>query len=144
MLSCIQLFGTVWTVACQVTHSMGFPWQEDEGVAISTSRGVFLTRELNACVLHWQADSLLLSHQGSNMFIVPILMSFIQFKKTLSPVTKPFSCTQMQCATYQQNINQKTKIKLYLSNLFDFALKNNFALFHISLPLMRMLLYWVA
>ena len=65
-------------------------------------------------------------------------------KKMLSPATKPFSCAQMQCATYQQNINQKTKIKLYLSNLFDFALKNNFSLFHISLPLMRMLLYWVA
>ena len=28
-------------------------------------RGIFLTQELNSCLLHWQEDSLLLSHQGS-------------------------------------------------------------------------------
>ena len=29
-------------------------------------QGIFLTQGLNSCLLHWQADSLLLSHQGSN------------------------------------------------------------------------------
>ena len=28
-------------------------------------QGIFLTQELNPCLLHWQADSLLLSHLGS-------------------------------------------------------------------------------
>ena len=28
-------------------------------------QGIFLTRGSNPCLLHWQADSLLLSHQGS-------------------------------------------------------------------------------
>ena len=36
-----------------------------EGVAISFSRVIFLTQGSNSCLLHWQADSLPLSHQGS-------------------------------------------------------------------------------
>ena len=36
-----------------------------EWVAISFSGGIFLTQGLNLCLLSWQADSLLLSHQGS-------------------------------------------------------------------------------
>ena len=28
-------------------------------------QGIFLIQGLNLCLLHWQADSLLLSHQGS-------------------------------------------------------------------------------
>ena len=36
-----------------------------EWVAISFSRGIFPTQELNLHLLHWQADSLPLSHQGS-------------------------------------------------------------------------------
>ena len=37
-----------------------------EWVAISSSRGVFLTQGSNLHLLHWQADSLPLSHQGSS------------------------------------------------------------------------------
>ena len=36
-----------------------------ECVAISSSRGSFLTQGLNLSILHWQADSLPLSHLGS-------------------------------------------------------------------------------
>ena len=35
-----------------------------EWVAISFSRGIFPTQELNLCLQHWQVDSLPLSHQG--------------------------------------------------------------------------------
>ena len=35
------------------------------GVGCSTACGIFLHQESNHCLLHWQADSLLLSHQGS-------------------------------------------------------------------------------
>ena len=28
LLSCVQLFVTQWTVACQAPLSIGFPWQE--------------------------------------------------------------------------------------------------------------------
>ena len=36
-----------------------------EWVAISSSRGIFLTQGLNLHLLHWQADSLSLCHLGS-------------------------------------------------------------------------------
>ena len=36
-----------------------------EWVAVSSSRGSSLTQESNSRLLHWQTDSLLLSHQGS-------------------------------------------------------------------------------
>ena len=36
-----------------------------EWVAISFSGGTFLTQGSNLCLLHWQADSLPLSHVGS-------------------------------------------------------------------------------
>ena len=42
-LSHVQLFATLWTIACQTPLSMGFPRQEDwlEWVAIFSSRGFF-------------------------------------------------------------------------------------------------------
>ena len=36
-----------------------------EWVAISFSRGIFPIQGSNSCLLHWQVDSLVLSHQGS-------------------------------------------------------------------------------
>ena len=38
-----------------------------EWVAIPSSRGSSLTQGSNPCLLHWQADSLALNHQGSSM-----------------------------------------------------------------------------
>ena len=36
-------------------------------------QGIFLTQGSNLCLLHWQADSLLLSHQGSPGSLANIL-----------------------------------------------------------------------
>ena len=41
-----------------------------EWVVISFSRGSFLTQGSNPSLLHWQADSLPLSHLGSDHFVV--------------------------------------------------------------------------
>ena len=38
---------------------------EAHGLSCSAARGIFLDQGLNSCILHWQADSLPLSHQGS-------------------------------------------------------------------------------
>ena len=35
------------------------------GLSSSSACGIFVDQELNPCLLHWQVDSLLLSHQGS-------------------------------------------------------------------------------
>ena len=57
--SCLAL-ATLWTVACQTPLSMGFPSQEYwEWVAISFSRGIFLTHESNPGLLHCRQSSTL-------------------------------------------------------------------------------------
>ena len=42
-----------------------------EWVAISFSRGIFPTQGSDPCLLHWQVDYLVLSHQGSQILIAP-------------------------------------------------------------------------
>ena len=67
-LSRVRLFATLWTVAHQAPLSMEFSQARIlEWVAIFFSRGIFLTQGLNPYLLHllhWQVDSLLLSHLG--------------------------------------------------------------------------------
>ena len=63
LLSCVWLFETLWTVACQTPLSMGvfqariLQWDLfDPGI--------------NLCLLYWKADSLLLSNQGWSPSII--------------------------------------------------------------------------
>ena len=77
-ISCVWLFATLWTVACQAPLSRRFSRQEYwSGVAIASSRGSYppLTH-----LLHWQADSLPLSHLRS-----PKLPSWFQHVVGLRP-----------------------------------------------------------
>ena len=66
--SCIQLFATLWTVACQAPLSMGFS-SKNSGVGChALLQGIFLTQGSNPpplCLLHWQAGSLPLAPLGS-------------------------------------------------------------------------------
>ena len=58
-------FTTPRTVAHQVLLSMGFPRQEYwSGLPFPSSEDLPNPRS-NLCLLHWQADSLSLTHQGS-------------------------------------------------------------------------------
>ena len=65
LLTCVRLFVTAWTVAYQAALSMGFPREEYWRGCRTFLQGTFPTQESNPCLLHWQADSLPLSHQGS-------------------------------------------------------------------------------
>ena len=58
-------FVTPWTVACQCPLSMGFPRQEYWSGFHFLLQEIFLTQESNLHLLHWQVDSLPLSHLGS-------------------------------------------------------------------------------
>ena len=55
VLSCVQLFVTLWTVALR-------PWNfpgKNTGVSFHfLLQGIFPTQGSNLCLLHWQADSL--------------------------------------------------------------------------------------
>ena len=63
--SCIWFFVTLWTAACQTPLSMGFSRQEHWTGLPFPLQGIFLTQGSKPCLLHWQADSLPMSHQGS-------------------------------------------------------------------------------
>ena len=56
-------FVTPWTVA-RLLCQWDFPGKNIGLGCHFLLQGIFLTQELNLCLLHWQADSLLLSHQG--------------------------------------------------------------------------------
>ena len=64
--SVVWLFATLWTTARQAPLSMGFFSGKNTGVGCHfLLQWIFLTEPWNLCLLHWQADSLLLSHLGS-------------------------------------------------------------------------------
>ena len=58
-------FVTLWTVAHQVLLSMGFPRQEYWSGYHFLLQGIFMIQGSNLHLLHCQADSLPLSHQGN-------------------------------------------------------------------------------
>ena len=62
-----QTFAAPWTVAHQAPLSMVFSRQEYWGRLPFPPQGIFLTQGWNLCLLHWQADSLPLSHQEAKM-----------------------------------------------------------------------------
>ena len=68
MLSPVQLFATPWSVVCQAPLSRDSPGKNNGAGCHALLLGNFLTQGLNPslqCLLHWQADFLLLSHLGS-------------------------------------------------------------------------------
>ena len=64
--SCVQIFVTPWTAAFQAPLSMGFSRQEYGVGSLSFLQGIFPIQGLSPHLLHWQADSLPLSHQRSH------------------------------------------------------------------------------
>ena len=64
----VQLFATPWTVARQAPLSMEFSRQEYWSGLPFLLQGIFPTQGLNPTLLHWQVDSLPLSHLGSTPF----------------------------------------------------------------------------
>ena len=62
---CVRLFATPWTVGHQVPLFMEFSGKEYWSGLPFPTPGDLLTQGLNPCLLHWQVDSLLLSHLGS-------------------------------------------------------------------------------
>ena len=60
-----DFLATLWTVAQQAPLTVGFSRQEYWNEFPFSSPGDFSTAEMNLSLLHWQADSLQLSLQGS-------------------------------------------------------------------------------
>ena len=90
VLSCSDSFVTLWTAAHQAPLSMGVSSKNTEVGCHALLMGIFLTQGSNPSLLHWQADSLLLSHLESHpsiylwiylsMYHVSIFLSYwLQF-----------------------------------------------------------------
>ena len=72
---------TLWTAAYQAPLSMGFSRQEYRSGAAMPPPGIFPTQGSNPHFLHWQADSLPLSHQGSVWLVLVALKLRIQLER---------------------------------------------------------------
>ena len=99
-LSHVQLFATLWTVACQVPLSMGFSRQEYwSGLSFPSLRDLLDPgiKPASPVSLHWQADSLpqILSHLGS----LEIILSNV-----LNILVQPF-CKLVKIQTLLSQIN---------------------------------------
>ena len=79
---CVQscLTATLWTVAARLLCPWNFPGKNTGAGCHFLLHGVFLTQGLNPCLiclLHWQADSLSLSHLGSPIVSILIIITII-------------------------------------------------------------------
>ena len=71
-------FVTPWTVAHQAPLSMAFPGKKMRVGCGLLLQGIFLTQGWNLGLLHRQADSLPLNHQGSPLRGSSLLILFFQ------------------------------------------------------------------
>ena len=84
--SCLWLFATLWTVACQAPLSMEFSRQEYWSVGShSLLRGIFLTQAWNLGLLHCRQILYCLSHQRS----MPMIYSWKYVPLNLLPLFCP-------------------------------------------------------
>ena len=65
MLSCIQLFATPWTVACQALCAWDFPGKNTGVACHFLLQGIFKTQGSNPYLLHYRGILYCLSHGGS-------------------------------------------------------------------------------
>ena len=68
-------FANPWSLAQQASASMGFPKQEYWSELYFLLQAIFPNQGLNPHLLHWQVDSLSLSHQGSHILITVCRLS---------------------------------------------------------------------
>ena len=61
-LSCVRLFATPWTVACQLLCPWDSPSKNTGVGCYALLQGIFPTQGSNPHLLHWQVDSLLLAY----------------------------------------------------------------------------------
>ena len=73
----VQFFATLWTVAHQVLLPWDFPGKNTRMGCHFVLQWNFLTQRSNQCLLwplRWEADSLLLSHLGSEIYDTVLLI----------------------------------------------------------------------
>ena len=88
---------------CQSTgsRSMGFS-RFGDGLSCSTACGIFLDQGSNPCLLHWQADSYRLYHQGSQVLLVlntcSLMLCSLFFNHLSLILDQVFKFTHLSCS----------------------------------------------
>ena len=85
LLSHVQLFATLWTVAHQAPLSMGFPGKNTRVGCNFLLWGIFSTHGLNLHLLHWQADSFATEPPGKSIYYCHLLYELNLFSEILNP-----------------------------------------------------------
>ena len=117
-LSYVQLFVTPWTVVHRLLCPRDFPGKNSVVGCHFLLQGIFPTQGLNPHSLHWQVDSLPLSHQGQDTSLpglnsmtnqnqplqtplTPLVRSqFVSFSSCCSDAQwSPTLCNPMDCST---------------------------------------------
>ena len=117
LLSYVQLFVTPWTVALQAPLSRGFPREEHWSGLPFPSQVIFPTQGLNLCLLHWQVDSLPLSHLGSPVRVdkasdsTRYMENVLCQKLSLSPIHHAFSLSNPRVFAFAVHSNLSLKKK---------------------------------
>ena len=88
-LNHVQLFENPCTTACQAPLSLEFPSQECWSCLSFPPSGDLPTQGSNPCLLHWQVDSVLLSHMGSPIYI----FSSVQSLNCVRLFCNPMDCS---------------------------------------------------
>ena len=113
-LSCVKLFLTPWVIDLRLLRPWDFPGKNtgEWAACYSLLQGIFPSQGLNPCFLHWQVDSLLLSHQGS-----PSIPFGLQMKKV-------FPCLEIHHCWGLEKVlkDNKTQASLTLLCFKDTAL----------------------
>ena len=76
VLNCVQLSATPWTVACQVLCPWNFPGKNTGESCHFLFLEIFLAQGSNSHFLHWQVDSLPLSHLRRHINIFKFVSQF--------------------------------------------------------------------
>ena len=113
-LSHVQFFVTPWTVACQAPVSIEFPGNNTGVGCLFLLQGIFPIQQLNPCLLHLlhsQADSLPLCHQGIILliFIIIMLLAFI-------PSVTYFEVSDLRRLIILKVLQNGNLMKSYLTN----------------------------
>ena len=90
LLSHVQLFATLWTVAHQAPLSMGFPGKNTRVGCHLLLWGIFSTHGLNLHLLHWQADSFATEPPGKSIYYCHLLYVLNLFSEILKSKKKSY------------------------------------------------------
>ena len=138
LLSHVRLFCNLMDCSPQASLSMGFPGKNSRVGCHFLLQGIFPIRGWNSELLHWQADSLPLSHQGSPSHNSHVLLAlkFIEARVAVLGNLPPCESIYLQTNTLLPFICQfcTNELTIFADVLFLFLRKVSYFLVKKLIP----------